>query len=145
MTILVCSTSISRGRESGGDAWKQYVRWSACTSAYIPTDISWHLLNHFACSQFLRRSAPSARRKLLCLKDHRVDCAAVRRGSCNNLRRIFNVDLSLDNCYWAVSCRCEYVTRSRQGSVVGHDLAFPFRSLIRKQVLHVVYFSLWQW
>lgn len=20
-----------RGRESGGDAWKQYVRWSACT------------------------------------------------------------------------------------------------------------------
>jgi hypothetical protein len=21
----------SRGRESGGDAWKQYVRWSACT------------------------------------------------------------------------------------------------------------------
>jgi aldehyde dehydrogenase family 7 protein A1 len=21
-----------RGRESGGDAWKQYVRWSACTS-----------------------------------------------------------------------------------------------------------------
>jgi hypothetical protein len=23
---------ILRGRESGGDAWKQYVRWSACTS-----------------------------------------------------------------------------------------------------------------
>lgn len=24
----------SRGRESGGDAWKQYVRWSACTSTF---------------------------------------------------------------------------------------------------------------
>lgn len=23
--------SVFRGRESGGDAWKQYVRWSACT------------------------------------------------------------------------------------------------------------------
>jgi aldehyde dehydrogenase family 7 member A1 len=22
------------GRESGGDAWKQYVRWSACTINY---------------------------------------------------------------------------------------------------------------
>ncbi|KIJ47412.1 hypothetical protein M422DRAFT_248802 [Sphaerobolus stellatus SS14] len=22
------------GRESGGDAWKQYVRWSACTVNY---------------------------------------------------------------------------------------------------------------
>lgn len=25
-------TSAGRGRESGGDAWKEYVRWSACTS-----------------------------------------------------------------------------------------------------------------
>ena len=25
------STILCRGRESGGDAWKQYVRWSACT------------------------------------------------------------------------------------------------------------------
>lgn len=24
-----------RGRESGGDAWKQYVRWSACTGMLI--------------------------------------------------------------------------------------------------------------
>ena len=26
LTLFLC-----RGRESGGDAWKQYVRWSACT------------------------------------------------------------------------------------------------------------------
>jgi hypothetical protein len=29
-SLLTCE--IFRGRESGGDAWKQYVRWSACTS-----------------------------------------------------------------------------------------------------------------
>jgi aldehyde dehydrogenase family 7 protein A1 len=23
-----------RGRESGGDSWKQYVRWNACTSEW---------------------------------------------------------------------------------------------------------------
>lgn len=26
---------LPRGRESGGDAWKQYARWSACTSTWI--------------------------------------------------------------------------------------------------------------
>lgn len=28
------SSTMCRGRESGGDAWKQYVRWSACTVNY---------------------------------------------------------------------------------------------------------------
>lgn len=28
---MVRLTCFFRGRESGGDAWKQYVRWSACT------------------------------------------------------------------------------------------------------------------
>lgn len=29
---LIAADIKHRGRESGGDAWKQYVRWSACTS-----------------------------------------------------------------------------------------------------------------
>lgn len=29
--LTVLSLLVCRGRESGGDAWKQYVRWSACT------------------------------------------------------------------------------------------------------------------
>lgn len=28
---LYMTDDVTRGRESGGDAWKQYVRWSACT------------------------------------------------------------------------------------------------------------------
>lgn len=36
MVSFPCETTLHisllpRGRESGGDAWKQYVRWSACT------------------------------------------------------------------------------------------------------------------
>ena len=29
--LLTLHQSTGWGRESGGDAWKQYVRWSACT------------------------------------------------------------------------------------------------------------------
>ena len=35
LDLIRSTIQYSRGRESGGDAWKQYVRWSACTSAYL--------------------------------------------------------------------------------------------------------------
>lgn len=31
LIITVPTHALFRGRESGGDAWKQYMRWSACT------------------------------------------------------------------------------------------------------------------
>jgi hypothetical protein len=31
LIITIPTHALLRGRESGGDAWKQYVRWSACT------------------------------------------------------------------------------------------------------------------
>ncbi|KAG6380151.1 Aldehyde/histidinol dehydrogenase [Boletus reticuloceps] len=34
------------GRESGGDAWKQYVRWSACTINFSDAT-SWHRVSNF--------------------------------------------------------------------------------------------------
>lgn len=61
-----------RGRESGGDAWKQYVRWSACTSssslflAYVGILLIPRPFAHF--SQLLRRSAAGTRRQLLCIR-----------------------------------------------------------------------------
>ena len=30
-SVEMMLTVVFRGRESGGDAWKQYARWSACT------------------------------------------------------------------------------------------------------------------
>lgn len=55
-------TILSRGRESGGDSWKQYVRWSACTSELRWMDYSicaeW-------CSQFLGRRPISPGRQFL--------------------------------------------------------------------------------
>ena len=69
-----------RGRESGGDAWKQYVRWSACTgmcSTATRLGRPEALINR---SKLFGRCATSARRELLCVRATRDRVAATTVG-----------------------------------------------------------------
>lgn len=60
---LVFKTCSNRGRESGGDAWKQYMRWSACTSTLSVSSSRCHVLTDFD-SKLLKRSSPRTRSQL---------------------------------------------------------------------------------